>query len=89
MRGLALDRKRASSEDIYVVSSFSTFFLAVIQNPEVQKTGQKVVDEAIAELGHLPDLNEYKKLPYAEAIIREVYRWGGLWPQLVSLDCRL
>lgn len=62
------------------VSSTATFLLAMAQNPEVQKKAQGVIDEVIATQGRLPDFTEYRKVPYIEAVIREVFRWRPVTP---------
>ncbi|RXW20872.1 hypothetical protein EST38_g4984 [Candolleomyces aberdarensis] len=62
------------------VSSFKTFFLAMAQNPDIQKKAQGVVDKVVSELGRLPDFTEYGTLPYIEALVREVLRWRPVTP---------
>ncbi|KAF5310372.1 hypothetical protein D9611_012042 [Ephemerocybe angulata] len=67
------------------VSAFATFFLCMIQNPDIQKKAQEVIDEAISNLGRLPDFTEYKTLPYIEALVREVIRWRPVTPVCISM----
>lgn len=62
------------------VSSFATFFLCMIQNPEIQRKAQTAIDEAVSQLGRLPDFTEYRKLPYIDALVREVLRWRPVTP---------
>ena len=50
------------------------------QNPAIQKKAQAVVDEAVKAEGGLPDFAHYQKLPYVEAIVREVLRWKPVAP---------
>ncbi|TEB11285.1 cytochrome P450 [Coprinellus micaceus] len=62
------------------VSSITTFFLAMAQNPDIQARAQAVVDEALKGQGRLPDFTEFKKLPYIEALVREILRWRPVAP---------
>jgi cytochrome P450 len=60
---------------LQTVSSIATFFLAMSQHPDIQAKAQSVLDEALSSQGRLPDFTDYKKLPYIEALVREVLRW--------------
>ncbi|RXW11943.1 hypothetical protein EST38_g13911 [Candolleomyces aberdarensis] len=66
-----------------VVSSFTTFLLTMVQNPDVQKKAQKDIDEAVSRLGRLPDFREYRALPYIQALVWEVLRWRPVAPVAV------
>jgi cytochrome P450 len=50
------------------------------QNPAIQERAQAVVDEAVKAEGGLPDFTQYQKLPYVDAIVREVLRWKPVAP---------
>ena len=62
------------------VSTVTTFLLAMAQNPAIQKRAQAAVDEAVKGEGGLPDFTHYQKLPYVDAIVREVLRWKPVAP---------
>ncbi|KAJ2928477.1 hypothetical protein H1R20_g8621, partial [Candolleomyces eurysporus] len=66
-----------------VVSSFTTFLLTMVQNPDVLKRAQKDIDEAVSQLGRLPDFREYRALPYIQALVWEVLRWRPVAPVAV------
>ena len=76
----------ATNESRYVgasdttVSAVATFFLAMAQNPEVQKKAQSVVDRIVEAEGRLPDFTHFQKLPYIEAVVRELLRWKLVAP---------
>ena len=50
------------------------------QHPDIQAKAQSILDEAILSQGRLPDFTDYKKLPYIEALVREVLRWRPVAP---------
>jgi len=56
------------------VSSLSSFFLAFVLFPEVQKRAQAELD-AVVERDRLPTFDDRPRLPYIEAICRELLRW--------------
>lgn len=56
------------------VSSLSSFFLALVVFPEVQKRAQAELD-AVVERDRLPTFDDRSRLPYIEAICRELLRW--------------
>ncbi|KAJ7123980.1 cytochrome P450 [Mycena crocata] len=59
------------------VAVLGTFILAMTLYPEVQKKAQAAVDEVVGD-GRLPDFND--KIPYVDAIVREVLRWRPITP---------
>ncbi|THH20292.1 hypothetical protein EW146_g1063 [Bondarzewia mesenterica] len=60
-----------------VVSAMSTFFLAMTLYPEVQQRAQLEIDSVVGN-DRLPTLDDH--LPYVEAIVSEVLRWGTVVP---------
>ena len=50
------------------------------QNPAVQAKAQAAVDEALEGQTRLPDFTEYKRLPYIDALVREILRWRPVAP---------
>ena len=59
------------------MSALGTFFLAMVQNPDIQKKAQKAIDDVV---GHdrLPDFTD--SIPYVDAIVKEVSRWRPVVP---------
>ncbi|TFK38145.1 cytochrome P450 [Crucibulum laeve] len=64
------------------VSALGTFFLAMLQNPEIQAKGQASVDVATAG-DRLPDFNDVGSMPYVDAILKEVLRWKPVTPMAI------
>lgn len=54
--------------------------------PEVQKKAQVELD-SVVEAGRLPDYSDRDKLPYIDALIKEVLRWNPVLP-LGETDAR-
>ncbi|KII84599.1 hypothetical protein PLICRDRAFT_354147 [Plicaturopsis crispa FD-325 SS-3] len=65
------------------VSTFKTFFLAMVQHPDVQAKAQKELDSLIGH-GSLPDFSHQCALPYVDAVIKESLRWRPVTPQGVA-----
>ncbi|GBE82771.1 Multifunctional cytochrome P450 monooxygenase af510 [Sparassis crispa] len=61
------------------VAGIEWFFLAMTLHPDVQRKAQAEVDGVI-ETGRLPSFSDRPKLPYVEALIKEVYRWNPVAP---------
>ncbi|KAH8696212.1 cytochrome P450 [Talaromyces proteolyticus] len=62
-----------------IVGSMQCFFLAMGMFPEVQQKAQEEID---LQIGHhrLPTVSDRAKLPYIEALVREVLRWHPISP---------
>ncbi|KAL0580687.1 hypothetical protein V5O48_001328 [Marasmius crinis-equi] len=60
-------------------ASLSYFCLAMLLHPECQ---QRAYDEITSVVGPntLPDLHDRESLPYVEAVVQEVLRWGVVAP---------
>ncbi|KAJ7118250.1 cytochrome P450 [Mycena epipterygia] len=61
------------------VAALSTFFLAMLANPESQRKAQMEID-AVLGRGQLPDFNDEKSLPYLSAVVKEALRWKPSGP---------
>lgn len=61
------------------VSSIGTFFLAMALNPEVQQKAQDEIDRVIGT-SQLPTLADRDRLPYVNAVVKEVFRWHPVVP---------
>lgn len=64
------------------VSSISTFFLSSLLFPSVQKRAQEELDRVIGP-DRLPSFADRDKLPYIDAMVKEVLRWGPVGPLAV------
>ncbi|KAJ7142248.1 cytochrome P450 [Mycena epipterygia] len=76
---------KATAASMYLAGSdttvavLSTFFLAMLANPEAQRKAQMEIDMVIGQ-GHLPDFNDEQSLPYISALVKEVLRWKPVLP---------
>ncbi|KAJ7142243.1 cytochrome P450 [Mycena epipterygia] len=61
------------------VAALSTFFLAMLTNPEAQRQAQMEIDMVIGQ-GQLPVFNDEQSLPYVSALVKEVLRWKPVAP---------
>ncbi|KAG6245095.1 hypothetical protein E4U24_004603 [Claviceps purpurea] len=61
------------------VSSVSSFILAMILYPEVQRRAQQEIDEVVGG-ERLPGFEDRDHLPYMNAAIKEAYRWMPVVP---------
>lgn len=63
-----------------MTSGISSFFLAMAMNPLVQKKAQAEIDAVCDTQSRLPSFNDKSSLPYVEALVLEVLRWGAITP---------
>ena len=56
-----------------------TFFLAMVLNPKVVIKAQEELDRVVGK-GGLPDFSHKDNLPYIDALMKEVLRWGSPLP---------
>ncbi|OJJ32368.1 hypothetical protein ASPWEDRAFT_117096 [Aspergillus wentii DTO 134E9] len=76
---------KLSSSSLYTggadttVSSLSFFFLAMALFPEIQQKAQHEIDKVIGNT-KLPSFNDRAKLPYIDALVKEVLRWQPVAP---------
>ncbi|KAI0069255.1 cytochrome P450 [Artomyces pyxidatus] len=61
------------------VSAITSFFLAMALYPDVQKQAQAELD-AIVGSSRLPSYSDREKLPYVDALVKEVLRWNPIVP---------
>ncbi|TFY81372.1 hypothetical protein EWM64_g2644 [Hericium alpestre] len=61
------------------VSTLSVFFLAMAKYPEAVKKAQAEIDAVIGN-DRLPTFEDRDKLPYVNALAKEVIRWGPTAP---------
>ena len=55
------------------------FFLAMALNPQVAKKAQEELDRVVGK-GELPDFSHKDRLPYIDALVKEVLRWSPPLP---------
>ncbi|KAF9462350.1 cytochrome P450 [Collybia nuda] len=68
----------AASADT-TVSSISQFLLAMTLYPGVMKKAQEEIDRVVGS-DRLPDFTDREALPYLEAVMSEMWRWGSPVP---------
>ncbi|KAI0265316.1 cytochrome P450 [Gloeopeniophorella convolvens] len=61
------------------VAALTSFFLAALLHPDVQKKAQAEIDAATAR-ERLPAFEDRSRLPYVDAICKEVQRWRPVAP---------
>ena len=61
------------------VSTMSSLFLALLVYPEVQKRARAELDAVIAR-DRLPTFDDRPRLPYIDALCRELLRWQMVTP---------
>ncbi|KAI0069316.1 cytochrome P450 [Artomyces pyxidatus] len=70
------------------VSAMATFFLMLVQYPDIQKKAQAELD-AITGRTRLPDFSDRARLPYTEAICKELIRCRVVTPLGAPQDMTL
>ncbi|KAF8966582.1 cytochrome P450, partial [Flammula alnicola] len=63
----------------FTVSALSTFILAMVLYPDIQKRGQAEVNRATGS-SRLPSFSDDRSIPYVDAILKEVLRWRPVAP---------
>ncbi|KAI0260509.1 cytochrome P450 [Gloeopeniophorella convolvens] len=61
------------------ISTLYTFFLAMTLYPDVQKKAQAELDSVVGS-ERLPTFEDREQLPYINAIVKEILRWGPATP---------
>ncbi|KAI0062665.1 cytochrome P450 [Artomyces pyxidatus] len=61
------------------VSTLASFFLMLAQYPDIQEKAQAEVD-AVTRRERLPDYSDRPRLPYIDAICKELLRWRVVTP---------
>ncbi|KAJ5602268.1 hypothetical protein N7510_011802 [Penicillium lagena] len=71
-----------------IVSAIEAFFLAMVLYPDIQRKAQEEIDSAFDE-PTLPTMADKAKLPYINAMVKEVLRWHTVTPLGVphKTDC--
>ncbi|KAK0470097.1 cytochrome P450 [Desarmillaria tabescens] len=58
------------------ISALNEFVLAMVLNSEVYRKAQTEIDTVVGD-SRLPSFEDMDSLPYLDAIIREIHRWGA------------
>ena len=66
-----------------MVSSIMSLFLALLLYPEVQKKAQDEID-AVTGRERFPNFEDRPRLPFVDALCREVLRWRPAAPLRAS-----
>ena len=61
------------------VSAMMSFFLALVLSPRVQRRAQAELDTVIGR-DRLPTFDDRPRLPYIEALCKELMRWQMVTP---------
>jgi hypothetical protein len=61
------------------ISALSSFLLALLLYPEVQSRAQAEIDHAIGR-ARLPAFGDRPKMPYVDAVCKEILRWRLVLP---------
>jgi len=64
------------------VSALASFFLIMVLYPDVQRKAQAELDNVL-EPGCLPKFSDRSKLPYIDALIKEIHRWNPVVPTAI------
>lgn len=65
-------------------SALSLFLLAMVLYPDVMRKAQAEIDEIVGR-DRLPNFGDHDKLPYINAMVKEVLRWRPVSPLGKSL----
>ncbi|RDB27681.1 hypothetical protein Hypma_003239 [Hypsizygus marmoreus] len=60
-------------------AALTTFFLAMVKNPDVRKKAQEELDTIVGH-GRLPSMDDRPRLPYIDAILMETLRYHPIGP---------
>ncbi|KAG9315181.1 cytochrome P450 [Chiua virens] len=74
-------RSLTETEEEATFSTLSTFILAMVLYPNVQKRAQAEIDVTIGSgLARLPEWEDRSRLPFIDAVIKETLRWHPVTP---------
>ena len=85
MIGIESASRYFADASIQTRSTLKTFFLAMVLNPKAMKKAQEELDRVIGK-EELPDYSHKERLPYIDALVKEVLRWNPPLP--ISLPNR-
>lgn len=63
-------------------ATLNSFVMAIVRNPDVQRRAQAAID-AVVPRDRLPNLDDRPKIPYLDALIKELYRWAS--PLMIAI----
>ncbi|KJZ72506.1 hypothetical protein HIM_08175 [Hirsutella minnesotensis 3608] len=62
------------------VTALTSFILAMMLFPEVQRKAQSAIDLLLRSQDRLPSLADQAQLPYIAAMVKEIFRWSPVAP---------
>lgn len=65
------------------MSALTSTILALLLHPHVQARAQREIDEVVGR-DRLPDFSDRPRLPFIDAICREVLRWNVILPMAIA-----
>lgn len=65
------------------MSALTSAILALLLHPHVQARAQREIDEVVGR-DRLPDFSDRPRLPFVDAICREVLRWNVILPMAIA-----
>jgi cytochrome P450 len=65
-------------ELLKVVSTMTTFFLLMARHPEIQERAREEIDSVLG--GNMATHDDCSSMPYVNAMIKEILRWGPVAP---------
>ena len=71
--------RNSRSYQFQTVAAMETFFLAMCTHPHAQHAAQAELDNVIGN-DRLPSMADRARLPYIEALMKEVIRWSPIAP---------
>ncbi|GJJ11904.1 hypothetical protein Clacol_006142 [Clathrus columnatus] len=84
-KDLTLKEKAWATGTLYVAGSQATarqmqwFIPTMALHPDIQEKAQKQLDDIVGR-ERMPNLNDFDKLPYVQALVKEILRWRGFAP---------
>jgi cytochrome P450 len=68
---------------LQTAAALASFFLAMATHPLVMKRAQQEIDTIAKAQNRLPTISDRSQLPYINALIKELYRWGVVAPLVI------
>ncbi|KAK0472777.1 cytochrome P450 [Armillaria novae-zelandiae] len=82
-----LNRLKDAGAEAYGGAYITSFFLAMVLYPDVQRRAQEEISTVIGD-ERLPQLSDRESLPYVYALVQETFRWNPSIPSGTFLSCR-
>jgi cytochrome P450 len=63
-----------------------TFLMLMAKHPDIQRRAQCAIDAALEGQNRFPDANDERRIPYVDAIVKELLRWMPVAPLGAHID---